>query len=201
MILLTSNGLSSQNLLNCVSEYSGDMRSAVLVTTASVGYKEKDKHIPRLSKKLRTLGLSVDFFDFDTDQPEKLLQYDLIEIIGGNPFYLLNSIGNSKAEKILETVAKEKFLVGISAGSLVLQRNIDLIAGYSLEMNEEVGLKDFTGLGLVNIEILPHYHRFLNVFERFEERAREYEIQNNCSVIRIDDGQGVLAENEKYRII
>lgn len=201
MILLTSNGLSSQNLLNCVSEYSGDMRSAVLVTTASVGYKEKDKHIPRLSEELRTLGLSVNFFDFDTDQPEKLLQYDLIEIIGGNPLYLLNSIGNSKAEKILETVAKEKFLVGISAGSLVLQRNIDLIAGYSPEMNEEVGLKDFTGLGLVNIEILPHYHRFLNIFERFEERAREYEIKNNCSVIRIDDGQGVLAENEKYRII
>lgn len=201
MILLTSNGLSSQNLLNCVSEYSGDMRSAVLVTTASVGYKEKDKHIPRLSEELRALDLSVDFFDFDTDEPEKLLQYDLIEIIGGNPFYLLNSIKNSKSEKILELVAKEKFLAGISAGSLVLQRNIDLIAGYSPEMNKEVGLKDFTGLGLVNIEILPHYHRFLNVFERFEERAREYEIQNNCSVIRIDDGQGVLAENEKYRII
>lgn len=201
MVLLTSNGLSSQNLLNCVSQYSGNMRSAVIVTTASVGYKERDKHIPRLSEELNSLGLSVDFFDFDNGEPDKLLQYDLVEIIGGNPFYLLNSIRISNAEKILNLISKEKFLVGISAGSLVLQQNIDLIAGYSPEMNEEVGLKDFMGLGLVNIEILPHYHRFLNVFERFEERARDYEITNNCSVIRIDDGQGVLVENEKYRII
>ncbi len=201
MILLTSNGLSSQNLLNCVSEYSTNMRSAVMVTTASVGYKERDRNIPRLSEELDYLGLSVDFFDFDTDEPCKLLQYDLVEIIGGNPFYLLNSIRNSKSVKILNLVSKEKFLVGISAGSLVLQQNIDLIAEYSPEMNEEVGLRDFTGLGIVNIEILPHYHRFLNVFERFEERARYYEIKNNQSVIRIDDGQGVLVEKEKYHIV
>lgn len=50
MLILTSNGLSSDKLLNRVKVLTESMKSAVIVTTASVGYKQNDKHIPRLTE-------------------------------------------------------------------------------------------------------------------------------------------------------
>jgi dipeptidase E len=175
MLILTSNGLSSESMIDRIKPLFTGLSKAVIVTTASVGYKENDWHIPRLKDELHSLGLAVECFDFDFDNPSKLLRYDVIEINGGNPFYLLKSMKMSNCEKILGELSKSKILIGVSAGSIVLQNNIELIAQYSPEMNQEVNLSDLTAFHLTDIEILPHYSRFLAQFERFEERAREYE--------------------------
>lgn len=196
MIILTSNGLSSKELLNRTKTYTKNLTSSAIITTASVPYKEKDYHIPDLTTELNSLGLTVDYFDFDTDNASELLKYDVIEINGGNPFYLLKSIRKAKAESIIKEISKTKILIGVSAGAVILQRNINLISEYTPELNDDVGLESFDALGLTDIEILPHYHRFINKFDRFEERAKEYEHTNNCNVIRIDDGQGVVIDKE-----
>ena len=192
MLILTSNGLSTENLRESVKQYFANKLRAVIVTTASVEYKESDWHIPRLTQELSYFNLSVDFFDFDSDDLDKLLDYDVVLINGGNPFYLLKSIKAHNAIDVLIKVAQVKILIGVSAGSIVLQNNINLIAGYSPEMNENVNLNDLTGLSLTNIQILPHYNRFINKFENFEERAKLFEKESDCSVIRINDGQAVL---------
>jgi peptidase E len=75
------------------------------------------------------------------------------------------------------------------------------MVGLSPELNEKVNLSDFSGFHLTDIEILPHYSNLLSRFDRFEERAREYEKKGNCKVIRLDDGQGILLERDKYEII
>lgn len=202
MILLTSNGLSSKDLIDYMKKYiSNDIKKAVIITTASLEYKEKDWHIPRLVTELGLLGLSVEFFDFDIQKPEDLYKYDVIEINGGNPFYLLKAIRNSKGEQVLAEIAKSKVLIGISAGSVVLQKNIELVYKYSPELNRNVCLSDLRGLGLTEIEILPHYHKYINKFERFEEKAAEYERNNNCRVIRIDDGQGIFVNEDGYKLL
>lgn len=67
MLLLTSNGLSSQALLNCVQSNMNSGKSAVIITTASVPFKRNDKHVPRLTAELESIGYSVDFFDFDEE--------------------------------------------------------------------------------------------------------------------------------------
>lgn len=202
MILLTSYGLSSKDLIDYMKKYiSNDIKKAVIITTASLEYKEKDWHIPRLVTELGLLGLSVEFFDFDIQKPEDLYKYDVIEINGGNPFYLLKAIRNSKGEQVLAEIAKSKVLIGISAGSVVLQKNIELVYKYSPELNRNVCLSDLRGLGLTEIEILPHYHKYINKFERFEEKAAEYERNNNCRVIRIDDGQGIFVNEGGYKLL
>ena len=177
------------------------LSKAVIVTTASVGYKENDWHIPRLKDELNSLGLTVNYFDFDLDIPSKLLQYDVVEIMGGNPFYLLKSMKKSNCKKILSELSNSKILIGISAGSVVLQKNIDLIAQYSPEMNQEVSLSDFTGFHLTDIEILPHYSRFISRFERFEERTVEYEEREKHKIVRLNDGQGILISKDGYTMI
>jgi len=202
MLILTSNGLSSPEIIDKLRPLLPTRSKAVFVTTASAGYKENDWNIPRLKEELFSLGISdVEYFDFDSQAPDLLSQYDVIEIIGGNPFYLLNSMKKAGCEALLKELSETKILIGVSAGALVLQNNINLIAKYSPEMNENVNLSDFTGFSLTNIEILPHYSRFLSRFDRFEETAKEYEVAENRTVIRIDDGQAVFIENSRCEII
>lgn len=201
MLILTSNGLSSSNLKNKTKEIIADSSKAVIITTASVGYKEKDWHIPRLTSELNELNLSVDLFDFDIDDPLELLKYDIVEINGGNPFYLLNAMNKCNCKDILKIIAEEKIIIGVSAGSIVLQKSIDLIAQYSPEMNSEVKLSDFSGLGFTDLQILPHYSKFLDKFENFEERAKEFEISQNCNIIRLNDGQGVFVTDNLSEVV
>lgn len=201
MLVLTSNGLSSPEIRGALASVLTKFKTAVIVTTASVGYKENDRHIPRLKQELQSFGLSVDFFDFDTQNPNLLLQYDVVEINGGNPFYLLQAMKKADCSEILHKISKEKMLIGISAGSLVLQKDICLVAQYSPEMNETVHLMDLRGFALTDVEILPHYSRFIHQFNRFEERAREHEEKTNHVVIRLEDGQGVLIKGNRFEIL
>ena len=52
MIILISNGLSSTELLHETAKHACENGKAAIVTTASVEYKEKDWHIPRLMQEL-----------------------------------------------------------------------------------------------------------------------------------------------------
>ena len=61
MLILTSRGLDSQNLIKETKKYiQSNMKKAAIITTASVGYKENDWHIPRIKSELQSLGLSVE---------------------------------------------------------------------------------------------------------------------------------------------
>ena len=59
-----------------------------------------------------------------------------------------------------------------------------------------MGLTDLSALSLTNIQVLPHYSKFLTRFERFEEKCRTYEKQHNVNVIRINDGDGVFIDRD-----
>ncbi len=201
MIVLTSNGISSEKLARDIKPYTEGLASAVIITTASVGYKRNDWHIPRITEELKRLGLSVDYFDFDEDAPEALLKYDVIEINGGNPFYLLNSIRKEGAEELLGRLSETKLLIGISAGSVILQKTINLVAEFSPDMNDEAGLPDNTALGLTDIEMIPHYHKFIDRYENFEQRIANYERENHCEVLRINDGEGIIITDKNHYVV
>ena len=119
MVVITSNGLSSDKLLYDLFPYTQNLSTAVIVKTASNPVPGKDKSLPWLEDELQMLRLSVDWFDFDTDDPAELLRYDVVEMSGGDPFYLRESIRKANAESILKEIAAEKILIGISAGAIV----------------------------------------------------------------------------------
>ncbi len=191
MIILCSNGLSSPALRRAAGKYVKPGGRAALVVTADPEYREKNYHVERLKEELGSLGLAVDIFDFDFQPPEALSRYDVVELMGGNPYYLLHSIQKHSAREALGQAAARGLLAGVSAGALVLGPSLGLIDRYSPEMNT-VGLGGLKALGLTDVEILPHYSRFHTRYERFEERCREYENEKGCKVIRLDDGEGVL---------
>lgn len=193
MLILCSNGLSSESLRMEVREHMHHCRTAALVVTPSHIYKKQDYSVPRCTEELESLGLSVTLFDIDEQPADELLYYDVVEFIGGNPFYLMQSIRRSDAGPALRRLAKEKILIGWSASAFAFGPTLELVNMYSPEMNT-VGLTDLRGLALTDLEVLPHYDRYADMFDRFEERCCEYEEARNTCVIRLNDGEGIILD-------
>lgn len=193
MLLLCSNGLSSERLLAGLRCAAVGCKSAALVVTADNEYKEKNYHVSRCTAELESLGLHVEAFDLDRQRADLLLQYDVVEFIGGNPFYLLHAIRQSGAEPVLRQIAETNILIGWSAAAFVFGPSLELVSRYSPEMNF-VNITDLTGLRLTEVEVLPHYDRFLRRIPRFEEICRAYEAERHTSVIRLGDGDGVFLD-------
>lgn len=196
MLVLCSNGLSGEKLLAYVREKSVGGKKAALVVTADNEYKEKNYHVPRCIEELSSIGFAVDLFDLDRQPTELLQNYDLVEFIGGNPFYLLRSVREHNAADGLKLLAEQRILIGWSAAAFVFSPTLELVNLYSPEMNVW-GLTDLNGLSLTKYEVLPHYSRFLTKFERFEEKCRTYEEKRNTKVIRINDGDGVIIDGDE----
>ncbi len=196
MLILCSNGLSSEKLLTCVREKSVDGKKAALVVTADNEYKEKNYHVPRCIEELSSIGFAVDLFDLDRQSAKLLQNYDLVEFIGGNPFYLLQSIREHHASDGLRFLAEQRILIGWSAAAFVFGPTLELINLYSPEMNI-LGLTNLNGLSLTKYAVLPHYSRFLTKFDRFEEKCRAYEEKRGTKVIRLNDGDGVIIDGDE----
>ncbi len=201
MLILCSNGLSSDNLLNEFSKYATGLSEAALVVTADNKYKENNYHVERCQSELMKPGLKTDIIDIDKVPPETLLRYDVVEFIGGNPYYLLDAIRRENALKVLTRLVANKILIGWSAAAFVFGPTLELINLYSPELNF-LGLTDLTALNLTDTEVLPHYDKFINRFERFEERCAEYEQSKGINVVRLNDGDGIfITANEEKHLI
>jgi len=194
MLILCSDGLSSQALISRVRASINGCSKAALVVTADNLYKEKNYHVPRCIRELQSIGLSVDIVDIDTESAEVLNQYDVVEFIGGNPYYLLHAIHRTNCAATLKDIAQNKILIGWSAAAFVFGPTLALADRYTPQMNE-LGLTDLTGLSLTSQHILPHYSKFLTKFDCFEEICREYEAEHQVNVIRLNDGDGLIVSN------
>lgn len=172
-------------------------KTAALVVTADNEYKENNYNVQRCVAELEALNLSVDIFDLDKQSADLLLNYGVVEFIGGNPYYLLNSIRENNATEILRNVSENKVLIGWSDAAFVFSPTLKLVNCYSPEMNF-LGLTDLNALSLTDVQVLPHYSKFLTRFEQFEEKCCIYEKEHNVNVIRINDGEGVFIDEDVY---
>lgn len=193
MIILCSNGLTSPGLRAAAGRALKGGRAA-LVVTADPEYREDNYHVPRCREELEALGLTVEIFDFDRQSPEALLDCDVVELMGGNPYYLLDSIRRHNGREALCRVAEKGLLIGWSAGALALGPSLELIDQYSPEMNTP-GLSELGALGLTEVQVLPHYSRFHTRYDGFEARCLAYEREHGCKVYRLDDGEGLLLDS------
>ncbi len=200
MLVLCSNGLTSSKLLAHLSEriQSG---SAALVVTADNVYKENNYHVPRCTQELQRLHLRADIFDIVKQPIEELLKYDVVEFIGGNPYYLLKSLKeHANAKEVLQKIAREKTLIGWSAGAIAMTPTIGIIQAFSPELNQW-NVTDLCAMGLTDVQIIPHYSKFSKRYERFEERCVQYEKDNDCALIRLEDGEGIAIAGDAITYI
>lgn len=198
-IILTSNGLSSRSIINeYIKLFNNGFTRAAIIVTADPEYREKNRKAVITKSEFEKIGFNTTFFDIEFSSPNLLLEYDILFFIGGNPFYLLKQIRNTHADVILhELILKGKLVSGFSAGSIVLGEDISLINEFDPQMNNGIDLADFTGVGLTEINLCPHYSRFINRYEDFEKRIQLVEKSINKKITRINDGEAIIIDGEQ----
>lgn len=194
-IILASHGFQkntdlSKYILALLPKSVKDL-SAVIITTASAEWKERNRHAVTAKQALEELGFSnVVFLDIELEDPNKLNKYDLIFINGGNPFYLLYHLKKSGADAIITQLASEGVvIVGISGGGVVLGPDIAIVDYFDSKLNT-VNLKDLTALNITDTVIYPHYK------EEIEDELTTFESRYSHKVKRLRDDQSIVISDE-----
>lgn len=195
-IVLTSDGIDSQEILNFFKQNVNSKTKVAIITTAKD--EKENANGPQQHKKIfLNLGVvSVDFFDLECDSPvSKLLNFDIIFLEGGNPFRLMHWIRKSKSENVFRKLfSQNKIIAGRSAGSMMLGKDFSICNYLSPEMNT-MNITNFAGLGLCNINICPHYNEFPKIYENCEEKLKICEKDRNIKITKLLDGQAIVISN------
>lgn len=110
--------------------------------------------------KLIQVGFTIDEFSItgmsNLDINKKLSKAEVIYVCGGNTFYLLDQVIKTGFDKILkQKINSGVIYIGSSAGSMIVGTRIDLVSTID-DLSKAPDLKS-TGLGIVDLSILPHW--------------------------------------------
>jgi len=198
-IILTSSGFSNPGIAKKIDDFfSGDLRDrkVAIITTASED-KEKNEFAVLALSQLREMGFGdVIFFDIEKQDPQELLDYDVVYVNGGNTYYLLYWTKKSGFDIVVKKLLQKGGLyIGVSAGSIIAGPSIEVV-NYTKGDPNEIGLTDFFAMNLVQKAIKPHYAN------ESEDTVLAYEKASGVEVVRLADGMALVGEvGERFDLI
>lgn len=139
-----------------------EIKHKVLAYMPSDGANCPQKYIDEWKKYANNYQAEFKFIDNSKtnaiDEQEKVLDSNILVISGGNTFTLLSNLHRSGLFKTIQEFAKkEEFVIsGFSAGAIILSPIIEIchLPGFDDNL---VGIKDLTGLGIINFDVFPHF--------------------------------------------
>ena len=161
-IVLSSCGIINENLKGEFYKLLNkeiEKTKVLYITTAIDGEDDSDTSwIAEEFKTILDLGIKKENIkEYKMDYEIDLSLYDMIYMMGGNTFYLLKKIRDTKFDiKLKEAINNSIVYVGSSAGSIILGNTIELALAYD---KNHVNLVNFTGLKLIDGIIVPHANR------------------------------------------
>jgi len=215
-LLLTSGGLTNDSIANALFELVGkkpENTKVVFIPTASnVEVGDKNWFINDLVDLQKRGFEEIDITDISAVEENvwrpKLERADVLFFEGGNTYHLMEWINKSGLVNILQELLKTKVYVGVSAGSMVTNKNLSLkisqiVYGEDLDKKEEM-----KGLHFVDFYFLPHLNSeyFKNLRRDFIEKATEgipdtIYVMDNQSALRVVDGKvSVISEGDWFVI-
>ena len=189
-IILTSCGIVNDEFkngfYNIVNKDKLRDMKVLYITTASDGEPDDDKSwmdtefntildLGILQDNITEYKIGMDNINLDN--------FDIIYMMGGNTFYLLDVIRKTNFdEKIRNFINSGKIYIGSSAGSEILGNSISVALGFD---ENNVNMIDFTGLKIVNGLIVPHCNRKKEFIDNLENTTTE-------ELYLLYDGDGMI---------
>jgi len=150
-----------------------------------------------------TLGIeNIQYFDLDLEYDESktidIFKFDAIHLSGGNTFYFLHLLRKRGLIELLQSyVNNGGILIGISAGSILMTKTIE-IAGYGEGGDENlIGIEDKSALGFVDFEFMPHW----NGTEESLNPIKTYAKLKNTVVYVCKDGDGIIIFDDIIKVM
>ena len=185
-IVLTSCGIRNEDFKNrfyeIVSKDELKNKKVLYITTAIDGEKDNNKSwVCEEYKTILDLGISEEnITEYKIGNNINIDDFDIIYMMGGNTIYLLDMIRKYNfGEVIKDFINKGKIYIGSSAGSQILGSTIELNKIYE---DNFVNMTDFTGLCIIDKEIVPHTNRKEDLIKNV----------NKDNLILLYDGDGII---------
>lgn len=200
-LFLASAGLPPETAPYFAELLDRDPQDLKLVMIPTAGYPEIDPiRLNEAKEGLGKSGFQIEVIDLKVEDPKvikrKLEQVDIINVGGGNTFFLLYWVRKCGLDKYLgELLDQGKIYMGVSAGSMIVGPNIEC-SGWGQEPDENVvHLKDLTGLNFVPFAISPHFSKPERKI--LAEKSKKV----NYPIIALSDIQAVRVTGNDYKIV
>lgn len=198
-LLLTSEFTPelAKELLKMLPTPPAETKVGFIATASDVesdkGYVLKDR------AALESLGFA-EVIDIDLKVAEDLTKLDecgVVFVEGGNTFYLLKWVRESKFDaKLKEMLSNDKVYVGVSAGSVVVGTSIETSGvGPTADKNENY-IEDPRGLRQVPFMVAVHMNNKEKIY--FDQFARVRQLR---PIIGISDGMAIVCEGDRFRVV
>ncbi|MGV3616523.1 MAG: Type 1 glutamine amidotransferase-like domain-containing protein [Fimbriimonas sp.] len=160
---------------------------------ARAWFRDREAHYARGGARLEFFGLET---EFDPHRTDALFACDAIHLTGGNTFQFLYWLRRRGwLPRLQRYVAEGGVLVGVSAGAILMTPDIRTSALCGDEPYP--GLDDFSGLGLVDFAIYPHYDGSPDATQALRNYASTYD----GTVYGIPDGSGIVMDSPHMELM
>jgi len=198
-LFLTSSGLDNKKLQKIfLKEIQKTPRECGVLMAAYTQNEVEKNYVNNIKEEMISLGFRNILIanieeNIDTNNFGK---FDVIYVCGGNTYTILDKMRKTEIDKIIISQVKNGAIyVGVSAGSIIAGKNIE-IAGWGSEGDKNnVGLKDLSGFNFTNIAIFPHFKNEL------EQEVDEFKKKVDYPVIKLRDGEMAKIIDGKSEII
>lgn len=215
-LLLTSSGITNQSIANALFELTGkkheDTTVVFIPTASNVEAGDKDWLINDLLNLKKMNFKSIEITDISAVDENiwkpSIEGADVLFFEGGNTYHLMGWLEKSGLAKMLPELLKDKVYVGVSAGSMVTNKDLDLklsqiVYGEDLDKDYEM-----TGLNYVDFYFLPHLNSeyFVNLREDFvrnavKDMSEKIYVLDDDSALKVVDGKiEVISEGKWFEI-
>jgi len=199
-LLLTSSGLETPKLrkefVSLLGKKVSESRILVIHTAQTI---QLMSYINDVGVELKKAGISNDNITYLNLYTEKfsynLRNYDAIYVCGGNTYHILDRIIKIGLFELIKKFVKDGGLyVGVSAGSILVGKRIE-IAGWGIEGDpNDINLRNLNGFNFTNIAIYTHYKPSL------KKEVNEFKQKVDYPVETLEDGKAIVIKNEKGTI-
>jgi len=200
-LLLTSDGLSSRKIqkefLKLLDKPASETKVLVMHTLRLKGHI---KYLKRIRRQLISLGIKKNNISAanitENIKASKFKNFDVFFSCGGNTYYILDRVRKTGFDKFIKKFVKsDKFYIGLSAGSIIIHKTIE-IAGWGTNRDiNEFGLRNLKGIGITNIAIFPHCDK------KREKEVSFFKKQAPYPIVALKDRQALLINGKTKRLI
>jgi|SRR3989339_53258 len=215
-LLLTSSGITNQSiadaLFSLTEKKPEDTTLVFIPTAANVEAGDKSWLINDLLNLKKLNFKSIEITDISAVDEKiwkpSLEGADVLFFEGGNTYHLMECLNKSGLTKMLPELLKNKVYVGLSAGSMVTNKDLMLKSSQSLYGEDLDKNYEMAGLNYVDFYFLPHLNSnyFVNLREDLIKNAfknmseKIYVLDDNSALKIIDEKIEVISEGKWFTI-
>lgn len=211
-LLLTSNGLANNSIAKALFELVGKKPEETIIvfipTASNIKTGDKSWLINDLVNLQKQNFQSIEIVDISAVDEKiwkpSLERADVLLFGGGSSYHLMRWFNKSGLAKMLPSLLKNKVYVGISAGSMVTNPDLNLKLSQIIYERNRLETEELKGLNLVDFYFLPHLNS-----EWFKKMRKEnieklgpqidrtiYALDDNSALKIIDNKIEVISEGE-----